>query len=335
MVATFVLTSCIEEWKDPLSGKGTRELRYSVNEFSVVTFKPFSTETKDLLTIYRDEISSSSTDKEVAFTFEINSDSLDAYNEEHETEFEVLPEEAYTLNVEPGTVTFGPDESAKTITITLNTSLMDLATKYALPFVMKDASGGSSTKSNLAIVQTLPINKYDGVYEATEGEMIDAANATLGHINIFRHSAAAADVGIEVGSNQEWALVTSGEVSCDVMDYNFFGGFNSTITSGASYSQYGSFSPVFHFDPETDRIVAVTNRAGQPAGNTRYATVDPEAANQWSEEGIEDVGYRMHHPTVMGGAYNAATPDAACEGCYGSEPRSVWSETWAYVGPRP
>jgi hypothetical protein len=168
--AAFMVSSCIEEPESEINGKGANRFRMeSEEDFSVVTFKPNATETKSVLTIFRDANSSSSMNESVTVDLSLSQDSLDAYNEEHETEYELVPTAAYTLNVNPGSVTFGPQEAAKTVRITLNTALLDLSRKYVMPFVLRNSSGDYtvSDRANLQIVQMLPINKYDGVYAYT------------------------------------------------------------------------------------------------------------------------------------------------------------------------
>jgi hypothetical protein len=312
----LILSACIEEEGDSISGKGINKFRYSTPDFSVVTLKPFSIENKSVISIYRDAVSKSSMNESVTLELLISQDSLDAYNDREGTSFLLLDPAWYELSINPGTITFAPGESVKTIRIEIDTNPFDLTEKYALPFVIKDPSGNYeiANSGSLAIVQTLPINKYDGVYEVTEGTMVDVTTGTLTHINDYRNSP-----GALVTGNQQYALITSGEKDCDVFDWDFFGNYYSPITSSGSYSRYGNFSAVFHFDTD-DKIESVTNYWGQPnPSNGRYASVDPAATNQWSPAGIEGVGYFMHHPSAV------PTPPHI---------RTTWAETWVYLEPR-
>lgn len=318
---------CIEESENEVMGKGTSRFRLSTSDYDVVTFTPFSEETKTYLTIYRDAISDADMNQTVTVKLTVSQDSLDAFNEREDATFNMVNPEWFTLYEAPNgtplavdgtsnTLTFKPGESVKSIRINIDTNPFDLTQKYMLPLVITDASNGYEITERLqtAFIQALPINKYDGVYEVEEGTMTDAVNPALAHINIYRNSA-----GAVVTGNQQYALITSGERDCDVFDWDFFGNYYAPIsdTGTGSYSRYGSFSAVFHFDA-SDKIVAVTNFWGQPASNTRYASVDPDAENQWTEEGIEEVGYRMHHPSAMGS----------------EDPRTVWNEKWVYLEER-
>jgi hypothetical protein len=340
-VLAISAVSCIEESENEVSGKGTSRIRLSTSDYSVVTLKPFAEQTVSYLNIYRDAVSEADMNQTVTVKLTISQDSLDAFNDREGADYLMVDPAWFSLYEAPSgealaadgtsnTITFGPGESVKALRLEIDTNPMDLTAKYMLPVVITEASNGYEVKSTLqtAFVQALPINKYDAVYEVT-GTMVDASNGTILHINEYRNSA-----GAVVTGNQQYALITSGERDNDVFDWDFYGNYYSPITSGSTYSRYGNFSAVFHFDVN-DKIASVTNWWGQPnPTNGRYATVDPAAENQWTEAGIEGVGYRMHHPSVMGGAYNAGTPDAACTGCYGSSPRTVWAEEWENIGAR-
>ena len=131
--------------------------------------------------------------------------------------------------------------------------------------------------------------------------MVDAANATLGPID------------------QEISLVTTGANTVKMIptDLGFEG---HLINSAGSLSYYGSFGPIFTFDPATDKVVAVTNFYGQPAGNTRSAEIDPSGDNLYDPVTKEiRVKYFMKQPSVI-----AAPPNI----------RVVFDEVFEYVGPR-
>jgi Domain of unknown function (DUF1735) len=170
-IATLGITSCIEEGKDDIAGKGTNEFRLDANAVSVVTFQPDSAgQVTQLITIYRDAVSKSSISNEVTLTLDINSDSLVAYNTAHPTGTFVETDPAwYSLSIPEGIITFEPYEGAKTIEITLDTRSFNLSNRYAIPLVIKDASDSYSINKghSFTMVQTLPINQYDGVYAYT------------------------------------------------------------------------------------------------------------------------------------------------------------------------
>jgi hypothetical protein len=329
MILALGVTSCIEEGTDAVSGKGINEFRFSGGDFGIVTFKPFlADQNAALITIYRDAVSTAAIDEEVTITFDIDPADLTAYNTANATTFLPTNPAWYTLNIPEGTLTFAPFEGAKTIRITLNTNPFDLSLKYAIPLRISNPSGGFvlNEAHDVIIVQTLPINKYDGVYEVTKGAMSDvsAAGAPLVHSN----------TGLALLTTPElqtYGLVTTGASSCAIWDYSVVGNFASPIysTASAGFSQFGAFSVEFTFNG-SDKIITAVNKAGQPAAsNGRYASIDPTTANQWSAAGIDGCGYRRHQPSVMGGAYNASAPPD-----FGSPPRATWLETWKYLEPR-
>jgi hypothetical protein len=164
----LIFAACIDEEGDAISGEGINKFRYAAPGKTVVTFNSNTIETKSFVTIYRDAVSKSSMDKSITLDLLINEDSLTNYNTKHGTNYLLLDPAWYELS-ESGTITFAPGESAKTIKITLNTGLMDLSNFYAIPFVINNPSSDYELANSgvLAIVQALPINKYDGVYNYT------------------------------------------------------------------------------------------------------------------------------------------------------------------------
>jgi hypothetical protein len=224
--------------------------------------------------------------------------------------FKVAPASAYTLDNLVVTIPKGQREGYVTIT----TKTSNLATDaYGFGFDIASISNPKYTIASTykTTVAALPIkNKWDGVYEVS-GTMVDKTNATLGHINKYL-SATGSDP-------QQWELRTIGPATCVVYDNYFFGGNYAPISSGASYSQYGSFSIIVEFDPATDKVVKVTNYYGQPAANGRYAQLDPTGINKYDPATkTVDIKYNL-----VGGP-----------GVGANEVRSTWTETWTWIGDR-
>ncbi|MBL7857650.1 MAG: DUF1735 domain-containing protein [Cyclobacteriaceae bacterium] len=298
-----IVQSCITDSED-ISGVGANRIRFSAGEFSIVTFTPDAIETKGLVTIYRDAISEGDNSKSVTVTLSLDEAALEAYNEENETDFVLLDPASYTLSVSPGTITFAPGESAKTIRITLNTGLIDLSLKHVLPFAISSASSGFEVNErlSLAIVQTLPINKFDGVYEVTGDPWVDAANAAITDYYPF-----------------EWYAETTGENSIVFFD-TFFGTYFHPISSGGSRSAYGCFGVEATFNPTTGKIVDLKS-PWSPCANTRDLTWDSSVGiNQWNEsDGSIDMTYNFIQPSVV------TTPPHI---------RVSFNEHLEYTGPR-
>lgn len=305
MLFSMGLTSCIEEGKDEIAGKGTNEFRFEGEDFGVVTFLPNTADqTKALITIYRDGVSTSAMDKEVTVSLEINADSLAAYNTEHGTSYVLLDPATYTLNISAGTITFEPNEGAKTIEITLNTIPLDLGQAHVLPFVIKGGSGGYGVNEghDFILVQTLPINKYDGIYEVTGDNWTDVVVGTITQFYPY-----------------DWYAETTGANSVVFWD-PYFETYYHPITSGADRSAYGSFGVEMEFDEVTGDILSITS-PWAPAGNTRDVLYDAnDGLNKWNEsDGSIDAKYHMIQPSLV-----PAPPHI----------RTSFNEHMAYSGPR-
>jgi hypothetical protein len=232
-----------------------------------------------------------------------NNSAIAAYNAAHQTELELFTQ--YTLNPATPfdgthwTVTFNPGEFVKYITISLNPANLDLTKRNAMAFKIASAEGGNvsiSKAADSALVEIAIKNKYDGVYRVT-GTMVDNVVPTLtGYFPM--------DVD----------FITAGPNTVMMVPHEL-GIPGHLILNGSSLSYYGSFAPVFHFDPATDRVVNVTNSYGQPAGNGRSAALDATGINQWNAtDKSMQVKYLMLQP--------------------GTTVRTVFNEQFEYLGPR-
>lgn len=213
---------------------------------------------------------------------------LDAYNEENGTAYEFLPTEYYTtspaLSGSSYNLAFAPGEFAKPITFTLtDATLLDFSKQYALPYTITSVdAGGNISSSKTLMVKVLVKNAWDGAYEVT-GSMNDVGNPGL--TGLFP---------------MEYHLITSGAATVDGYDPVYWVDYFVPIQSGADVSGYGSFSPVFEFDPETNKVIKVTNIYGQPAGNTRSAELDPSGENYYDPETqTVKVKFFMKQPSVI------------------------------------
>ncbi len=285
MLFSMGVVSCVEEGTDEIAGKGTNEFRFEGEDFGVVTFLPgTANQTKALLTIYRDAVSTSAMNKEVTVTLAINTDSLDSYNTANGTAYVLLDAANYTLNVAEGTVTFAPNEGAKTIEITIDTSPLDLGLAHVIPFVILNSSDGYEINSGHAftIVQALPINKYDGIYEVVGDPWTDQVNGNFSAWYPF-----------------DWHAETTGADEIWWWDPYFETYFHPMNNLGAQ-SAYGSFGVAMEFDPATGEIINMYS-PWAPAGNSRDLLWDPNVGpNQWNEsDGSIDATYHMIQPSLV------------------------------------
>jgi hypothetical protein len=248
-----------------------------------------ATETIEILDIRRDATGSSDLNKPATITLTNSQAFLDAYNDEHETSYQLLPADAWTVTPESGvtisgdtwTVNLAAGEFARQVSVTLDKTKFDLSKSYAFGLQVTGTTvGRASLVTGNAVVNVLIKNRYDGVYEVT-GEMEDAGGLT-GYFPM------------------QYELVTSGATRVDGRETVEWGDYYIAVYNGADVSGYGTFSPQFIFDADGN-ITAVTNRYGQPAaGNGRYAALDPSGINKWDEAtGNIDVKFFMYQPSVV------------------------------------
>lgn len=216
----------------------------------------------------------------------------------------VLPSNSYTVPSADVAFTKG-NRLSSMFKIVLNTDLLpDPTAVYGVGFTISSVSkSGVQIPSNLknVLFYFTVKNKYDGEYEVT-GTMVDAASASLsGYFPMKYH------------------LITAGAKVVDGFDPVVWEDYFIPIRSGTALSGYGSYCPSFTFDAN-DKIVTVTNIYGQPAGNGRYAEIDPTGVNSWdpATKTIK-VKFFMFHPSAV------PLPD----------PRVKFDWTMTYVKPRP
>ena len=245
-------------------------------------------ETINILDVRRDANSNAMLNQPATITITNTQAFLDTFNTHNGTKYKILPKAAYTITPASGvtvsgdtwTITLAPGEHVRTIDVTLDKAKMDLSLQYGFGFqITQTTSGVVSKASSTQIVNPLIKNKYDGAYELT-GNMVDAANPALtGNFPI------------------EYHLATTGAASV-IGDLPGDGPFVSILNAG-SPSAYGSYVPVFTFDAN-DKIISVVNGYGQPAGNGRYAAIDPSGVNKRDPAtGDIDVKFFMYQPAVV------------------------------------
>ncbi len=322
----MLFSSCIKDTVDDLTeGRGTSLLKVTQAPENKLFFSVFSDVKKvSLLTIRRDVNSNEELNKSMQIKVELRKDSITTYNTKNGTSYELLPDSLYTLGTGISkvgnvyTLTLAPGEIQKDLEISLNGAKWDLSRIYATYFKVIDSGSLKISSGYTSVISLLSIkNKWDGVYEVT-GTMVDATSATLTHINNFL-LASGSTVGL-ANAPMRYELRTISATKCEVYDNYFYGGHYVPITSGSTYSSYGSFSPIFEFDPATDKVIAVTNWYGQPASNTRSGRIDPTGVNAYnSSSKTLQIKYNMLQPSVV-----TAAPFV----------RTTWTETWKYTGSR-
>jgi hypothetical protein len=155
-----------------------------------------------------------------------------------------------------------PANNSKTLQVAINRTGLSVDTVYGLGFKIESVDGGSIANGSQSIKVKFDLrNRWDGRYRVT-GTFTDIAAPTI------------------TFTEQEVSLITTGPASV-IMIPKDLGIPGYLILSGTSLSYYGSFGPVFNFDPASNNVVSVTNSYGQPAANTRAAELDPSGTNKW------------------------------------------------------
>lgn len=260
--------------------------------------------------VFRDAASNADYNAAATVTLSNSQALLDAYNDEHDTEFELLPAGSYTVTAASGvtvsgntwTLNMAAKELDRSISISLNKALLDLSKQYAFGLEITNSTlGEPSLGTGTGIVNILIKNDYDGVYNLT-GTMADAGAALDGMWDVDYH------------------LITTGANSVVGWDPNVYEDYYIPIYNGTTPSGYGAYCPIFTFDPVTKKVTTVTNIWGQPASNGRYAAIDPSGVNEWDPVTRDiKVKFFMYQPSVV------PLPN----------PRVVFDWTLEYKGARP
>jgi hypothetical protein len=171
----------------------------------------------------------------------------------------VLPANSYTL---PTLEYVVPANGTVNVPVIVDRSKLGIDTIYGMGFKIATVSSGTIATDANSIVTKIDLrNRWDGRYKIT-GTFTDYAAPTITFLEY------------------ETDLVTTSptQVTSIPKDLGIPG---YLMLSGGSLSYYGSYGPIFIFDPATNKITSVVNSYGQPAGNTRSAQLDPSGSNQW------------------------------------------------------
>ncbi len=290
---SFCLMSCIKDDVEDLKDEGATVVKLLGGGGDAIV-KPMDVdppvETINLLDVRRDASSQAMLNLPATITITNTQVFLDSFNAHNGTHYELLPPSSYTITPASGvtvsgdtwTITLAPGEHARQIDVTLNKPTMDLSLQYGFGFqITQTTAGVVSMAAGTQIVNPLIKNVYDGVYEVT-GSMVDAGSAALGGLFPMNYH-----------------LLTTGATSVAGWDPDYWVDYFIPIASGPDVSGYGSFSPIFNFDVDGN-VISVTNIYGQPAGNGRYAALDPSGINKRDPAtGDIDVKFFMYQPASV------------------------------------
>jgi archaellum component FlaG (FlaF/FlaG flagellin family) len=192
-----VVSSCVKEEYPPMGDAGTSFAKFSESPENKIFLSPFSDKRKvTMFTVTRDVKSNSDLERPGTISIKYRPDLLEEYNEEHETDYEAMPADLYTLvnenftkNGDVYTVNYDAGDFAQTFSIEIDGNKFDASKKYA--FVMEITDPGDlKVKSGSEIVYAFVSlkNQWDGRYlYTTSGATAlvpnQEANVTLETVN--------------------------------------------------------------------------------------------------------------------------------------------------------
>lgn len=229
---------------------------------------------------------------------------IDNYNHEHETEFEELPANLYSLTESALKVTIPKGSNTGVLKLKVNPGKFDPAITYALGLNIESVDNpGYIVSGNFdsILVRISAKNKYDGNYEVTAtSPFVDITNAAFtGYYPL----------------NSDLVTVSGNAVK--MFCYTYLQGLEGhPFKNNGANSYYGNFAPIFTMD-DTGKVISVTNYYGQGTNSsTRAAALDPTGVNRFTVNGSTktlEVSYIM----VQGGV-----------------DRTFFKEKWVFKGDR-
>ena len=215
----------------------------------------------------------------------VDAAALTAYNTANNTSYVLLPPADYSSTL---SVTIPANQNSANLVININTSAIDPTQTYVLPLTITDGGGQQISNYKTVLYNVQVKNKYDGVYKVT-GTMVDATSPTLtgsypNTVSLITQGASTVAYADSTGANASYKHI---------------------INSAGTPSSYGVFSPVFTFDPTTNKITAVTNIYGQPEPTrSRAGAIDPTGVNAFTSGTPGAVGsvFQVSYYLVQAGA---------------------------------
>ena len=297
----FTIFSCKKN--EGLNGAGINVVSLPMYENIYSYNLVAGTQTFSILTISRDVPNSTVLNTAQTVTLKLDTTVINDYNTVNSTSYQLLASSAYVFDASNPLsssnlmVTFAPGEFSKSIKINLDLTKLP-AGNNALGFtIAQTAPGVISAASSKAFVAIGAKNRFDGEYILT-GTLTDNYNAALtGNYptSVF--------------------LISNGALQINMYDNAIPGLYHSILNAG-TVTRYGSLGVVFNFNDD-NTIASVVNYYGQPAGNSRFLTLDPSGVNKWDPvTKMLKVKYWMDQPSLFVGH------------------RTSFDETFTYKGSR-
>jgi hypothetical protein len=197
--------------------------------------------------------------QDIQVNFTLDQDALDKFNADQQTSYIIPSADLYTLQA---TLTIPKGKrDATTRVIAHLTSNFDYSAAYALPLKISSSSYGViSSNFGTAIYTFSGRNKYDGTYSYT------ANLSGWGAYGI-------ADGEGSYTLDNNIGVVTASATSVTTSDKDY-GSLLLAFTTGGGKTGFGATTPLFTFDPATDKLVSVTNTTA-PDSRNRTLKLDP------------------------------------------------------------
>jgi hypothetical protein len=250
-LATISLVACVKNEVTPLGNEGEQFLKIQESPEAAIFSEPFSgTRPVKLFSLIRSSANETQAAKSANFKITAGTQAdVDAYNTEHETDFELLPDSLYTMangitkSGSTYTVPFASGDFEKQFTLSLNGSKWNLKKKYAMKYTVTDSAGVNLNEGAKNIMVLIAIaNRWDGIYKLR-------GNHTR--------------VPYDFPYSTTVEMRTVGETSVAVY-WPDAGDYGHPIGTGiGTMSWYGNaIGPAFVFDPITNKVTSVYNQGG-------------------------------------------------------------------------
>lgn len=187
-------------------------------------------------------------------------------------------------------VTIKKGEKTGRFIVNLKPDQFSFDDSYALGFSIESSTVGNVSNFGKIVIAIAAKNSLDGAYKYT-GSLVDVVSPAFVHGSTKR--------------TYTMELHTMGPDEVAMFDPYVWGDYLYPFNTGTGWSGYGSFCPVFKFDLQTNKIIAVRNLFGQPAANTRSAEIDPSGINTYDPvTKTIKVSYFMKQPSAVSASPN-------------------------------
>lgn len=295
LTAAALLTACLKE-DQILTPKESNPIIEIYNEFPhkiastiaskvplyIESFPAVAGEIQDF-NVYVSYSGADQAPEDITVTLSIDPTIMDTYNDQWETNYEVLPTSLYT--VETLTLTIKKGEKRAHTTFKLKTAEFDFSKAYALPIAIQSASTGIvSTNYGRTLFAVMAKNKYDGIY-TMKSRLVPAAD------RVTQASGATFTIPESIH------LITVDANSVVMYDNYVFGDYIHPFRTLTGWSGYGSFAPVFTID-DNGNLSAVRNWYTNPT-NGRTAILNEDVTDSRYDEATKTLyaAIIMNQPT--------------------------------------